>query len=51
MKKKYYIIYYDDLINAETNPAKIFALVESKEVANDWCSNNPNYYYIERKCK
>ena len=53
MKKKYYIIYksFKDVYCLNQDDA-IFTIVESKDVAEDWCKrNSDNYYYIERECE
>lgn len=44
MSKKYYIIYKElgHLIG------ELFCIVESKAVAEDFCSLNEGFYYIER---
>ncbi len=46
--KKYFIIYrsFED-----HRTEVIFTIVESKEVAEDWCNRNyPHFYYVERIC-
>ena len=49
-KKKYYIIYLS-LGDRSGSLSKIFTIVESEEVAKDWCNRNREYYYIEKICE